>query len=274
MEIIEFHVLADEYEWLHFLRRLSGCRTGRLSHAFAVIQRRETVLVAEQVCNRGIVTGADPKGKLAFAGDAMRRFQVLNLEPLALELDLLTGLELIKGRNVAENFGEERYSISTLSFAEPTAAPVVEHQMPFVPDTSIETQLNSADHAKVHAAVAALRAELKWRSVEFQFRHLAGILEVDIVANQGGPAILTDGEDGCRRFEIDRCAAGWTRRNSHESGVPLVNPLALTDLSGRGAEGSEKRSVPVQAGPWSAAENVDTSRVVFGECVNRQMRFL
>src|SRR5437867_3171014 len=122
--------------------------------------------------------------------------------------------------------------------------------------------------------VSALGAEPHGRAIDFEVRHPAKVFDIEIVTDERGMAVLADRKNRSGGFELHGSPAGWAGSRRHVSAVHAVEAWMLLNVDVRGAQESGKGVLPVQRRPRLAAKNVHAHGTVFGECVNRQVRFL
>ena len=168
-----------------------------------------------QVHHRRGEAGANLERQFAFACDAGGRFDVGHLEIVPADVDPVFDLDALeRGRRKLQFLLEGEVELAG-RLAQPAQAHVVEHDVPLVPQAGRILQLDAADHAEMDALVDALAADAQQRRVVHQRRHLADGLDVRVVAQERGGAVVADGEHRSCRLELHRCAAGRAGGDLH-----------------------------------------------------------
>ena len=212
--------VAQVLELERFERQLGTDEEER--RRFAVIDRRERAPVGPQVDEDAFPAGADLERQLALPGDDVRALDVADLVRLTVELDLAAGLERLERRELARA-AQKREEVGPHRVRQPAGALIVEEAVPLVPGTRCVAVLDPADQREVDALVAALGAELEGRRLLDELRHLADVLEVRPLLDEGRAAELADRDDRRGAPEPDRCAAGGAVRGRQKE-APLDSP--------------------------------------------------
>ena len=192
----------------------------RLAHEdqrrrFAVIQGGEGLTAGLQIDQRRVIARANANRQLALAADTAGVLDIGDLEHPALERHRVSGAQPGQGWQRLGRCDVEGQRVLAEGFAQPATTLVVEQQVPLIPQTLAVAQLDAPDHGKAALAVNARGAKLDRRRIRQQLGHPADVFQIQIVADQGAPAIGAHGQDRRGGLEIDCSATGGAVGSFH-----------------------------------------------------------
>ena len=194
------------------ISQLELVKLGRIANKdqrrrFTVVERDEAVVTA-QVGGIDVVTGLHLERQFALTGDAARLFKVSYRKVTASDVDLHLWRQRCELRNRLGDLHLRADDIFPRRFGQPGTAPVVEKDMPLVPQAGLVLELDAANHAKMQPAERSLSTDLNQRRIVEQIGHAPEVFQVLAIAQQGTATKLAHGISRGRRPEINRGAAG------------------------------------------------------------------